>query len=422
MAPFWLLFVGPAVYLLVSSIVSFSKNLRRARKTGLPVVFSPVHRMNPVWMALQKPLRPFLENLPLGLGSFVRYSHLSWYFEDKYQMHAKYGKIFIIVSPGMNELHSVDTSVNSQIFSRRKDFEKPEKILKSVAIYGDSIASVTNADWQRHRRITVPPFNERNCKLVFDESLKQADQLISYWIGKGSEGITTTTKDIATVALNILATAAMGRSWKFRGAQGRDGAVDDEEDMDYRACLAYLLRGVRLLVLTPLWVYSLPLAILPKFLRGHVMAYRQFEHFMTKIVKEKKAEVAAGKISDDTFLNTIVSKSEEFTPKARPSGEKGSAQGGLSDSEVFGNVFTFNFAGHETTAGSVTYGLHLLAVYPEVQEWAREEVLHVYRQYEGTEAANLVYEEMFPQLKRLLVVMVSRVKLPPISHTIATAC
>lgn len=420
MIPSWVLFVAPAVYLLVSSLISFSINLRSAKKTGLPVVVSPVDHMNPFWVALQKPLRPFLESLPFGLGSFVRYSHLSWYFEDKYQMHAEHGKVFMIVTPGMNELHSVDPAVNSQVFSRKKDFEKPEKILKSVAIYGDSIASVTNADWQRHRRITVPPFNERNCKLVWGECLSQADQLVSYWSEQGSGGIASTTKDIATLALNILATAAMGRSWKFRGAEGRSKAADDEEqeDMDYRACLAYLLRGIRLLVLTPLWVYSLPLAILPKALRGHVSAYRQFEQFMAQIVKEKKAEVAAGQISDDTFLNTIVSKSEEFTPGSKSGGEKGSATGGLSDSEVYGNLFTFNFAGHETTAGSVSYALHLLASHPQVQEWAREEVLYVYKQYEGMEDAHPVYEEAFPQLKRVLVVMVSRVKVPPCSHLV----
>lgn len=410
--PLWLVFVGPAVYLLVSSLISFSKNYHAAKKTGLPIVVSPFDHMNPFWVALQKPLRPFLESLPFGLGSFVRYSHLSWYFEDKYRMHAEHGKVFLIVTPGMNELHSVDPDVNSQVFSRRKDFEKPEKILRAVAIYGDSIASVTNADWQRHRRITVPPFNERNCKLVWSESLSQADQLATYWSGQGPDGITTTTNDIATVALNILATAAMGRSWNFRGAHGRNEVRDEEieeDNKDYRACLAYMLRGIRLLVLTPLWVYSLPLSVLPKALKGHVAAYRQFEQFMAQIVKEKKAEVAAGKISDDTFLNTIVSKSQEFTAPAKSSSEKGGAKGGLSDNELYGNLFTFNFAGHETTAGSVSYGLHLLATYPQVQEWAREEVLRVFEQYEGSGGvASLVYEEMFPQLQRILVVMVSR--------------
>lgn len=397
------------MYLLVASIVSFSNNFHAAtyRRTGLPVVISPVDHLNPVWIALQKPLRPFLENLPFGLGSFVRYSHLSWFFDDKYRMHEEHGKIFMVVTPGMNELHSVDPDVNSQILSRRKDFEKPEKILKAVVIYGDSIASVTNKDWQRHRRITVPPFNERNCKLVFNESLRQADQLASYWSGHGSEGIATSTKDIATVALNILATAAMGRSWKFRGAEGGRSAIEDEEDMDYRACLAYLLRGIRLLILTPLWVYSLPPAILPKFLQGHVLAYRKLEQFMAQMIREKKTEVAAGQISDDTFLNMIVSKSDDFTPKARSNGEEGSVNEGLSDSELCGNVFTFNFAGHETTAGSVTYALHLLAVYPRIQEWVREEVLHMYRQYEGVETSSLVYDEVFPQLKRVLAVMVS---------------
>lgn len=423
MLPLWLLFVIPPVFLLASSLVSFSNNYRAAKNTGLPIVISPVERLNLAWVAFQKPLRGLLENLPFGLGSFVRYTTLSWYFEDKYRMHTEHGKVFMVVSPGMNELHSVDPDVNAQVFSRRKDFEKPKKILKAVAIYGDSIASVTDADWQRHRRITVPPFNERNNKLVWDESLSQASQLASYWSAQGPKGISSTTKDMATVTLNILATAAMGQSWKFRGAEGGSGTENEQdENMDYRQCLASMLTGIRLLFLTPLWVYSLPPAILPQPLRSHVKGYRQFEQFMAEMTQQKKKEVAAGQVSDDTFLNTIVSKSEEFMPQAESGdGKVSSASGGLSDSELYGNMFTFNFAGHETTAGSASYALYLLAAHPEVQEWAREEVLHVYKRYEGAGSADLSYDNLFPQLKRVLVVMVSQTKVPVCSNSFTAA-
>lgn len=195
MLSFWTLSAALAAYLVVSSILSFSRNLRNARKTGLPIVVSPVDHMNPLWVIFQKPLGPLLAKLPFGLGSWVRYNRLSWYFEDKYAMFQEHGKVFIHVTPGMNELHSVDPEVNSQILGRRKDFEKPEQILKSVILYGDSITSVTGSEWQRHRRITAPPFNERNCRLVWDESLNQAGQLATYWSSRGSQGTTPILED-----------------------------------------------------------------------------------------------------------------------------------------------------------------------------------------------------------------------------------
>lgn len=196
MLSYWVLAVSPAIYLFVTSVLSFLTNLRNAQKTGLPIVISPVDHMNPVWVVLQKPLSGLLASLPFGLGSWVRYNTLSWFFDDKCAMHKEHGKVFIHVTPGMNELHSIDPEANAQILSRRKDFEKPEKILKSVILYGDSITSVTGSEWQRHRRITAPPFNERNCRLVWDESLDQASQMASHWSSLGPEGTTPILEDI----------------------------------------------------------------------------------------------------------------------------------------------------------------------------------------------------------------------------------
>lgn len=190
MLSYSVLAAAPAIYLVISTILSFLRNLRNAQKSGLPIVISPVDFMNPVWLVLQKPLSPLLAKLPFGLGSWVRYNQLSWYFDDKYAMHQEHGKVFIHVTPGMNELHSIDPEANAQILSRRSDFEKPDRILESVKPYGDSVTSVTGLDWQRHRRITVPPFNERNCMLVWDESLDQARQLALYWSSRGLGGTT----------------------------------------------------------------------------------------------------------------------------------------------------------------------------------------------------------------------------------------
>lgn len=413
MISFWALVAALPTYLLVSSIISFLTNLRNAKKTGLPIVISPIDHLNPLWVAFQKPLGPLLAKLPFGLGNWIRYNKLSWFFDDKYRMHEEHGKVFLHVTPGMNELHSIDPETNAQIFARRKDFEKPEKILKSVTIYGDSITSVTGPDWQRHRRITAPPFNERNCRLVWDESLTQSGQLAKYWSAR-SDGISPIVRDIASMALNVLATSALGRSWRFCGTEEGEGAEEDPEAVLCRNSLAYLLKSIRFLVLTPLWVYSMPPAVLPGKLSKYVSAHREFRRYMEKMVKEKKAEVATGEISDDTFLNTIVSKSEEFRKLGKPSTIEGaSVSGGLYDEEIYGNLFTFNFAGHETTAGTLTYALHLLAVYQQMQDWVREEVLCVYDQCTGPSGTTPSYEAAFPLLKRCLAVMVCLASIPP---------
>jgi cytochrome P450 len=49
----------------------------------------------------------------------------------------------------------------------------------------------------------------------------------------------------------------------------------------------------------------------------------------------------------------------------------------MPDSLILDNVVTFFVAGHETTAQALTWTLYLLALMPEWQERAREEVRRV---------------------------------------------
>lgn len=41
---------------------------------------------------------------------------------------------------------------------------------------------------------------------------------------------------------------------------------------------------------------------------------------------------------------------------------------------IYGNMFIFNFASHDTTAQTLKFTIHLLAAHPEVQDWMREEL------------------------------------------------
>lgn len=51
----------------------------------------------------------------------------------------------------------------------------------------------------------------------------------------------------------------------------------------------------------------------------------------------------------------------------------------LSNEEIFGNLFIYNFVRHDTTANIFLYCLYLLLVEPEIQEWIREEIHSVFK-------------------------------------------
>ncbi|KAF2823067.1 cytochrome P450 [Ophiobolus disseminans] len=49
----------------------------------------------------------------------------------------------------------------------------------------------------------------------------------------------------------------------------------------------------------------------------------------------------------------------------------------MSDDELTGNMFVFAFAGHETTATTISYALSQLALNQDVQDWVAEELKEV---------------------------------------------
>ncbi|KAL9115542.1 MAG: hypothetical protein Q9187_007303 [Circinaria calcarea] len=76
---------------------------------------------------------------------------------------------------------------------------------------------------------------------------------------------------------------------------------------------------------------------------------------------------------------------------------------GLTESEIFGNIFVFNFAGHDSIAITLTYVITHLAAHPEVQDWIGEEIQHVCKSQE--EGATVSYRDAFPKLKRCTAVV-----------------
>jgi cytochrome P450 len=71
-------------------------------------------------------------------------------------------------------------------------------------------------------------------------------------------------------------------------------------------------------------------------------------------------------------------------------------------------VFVFNFAGHDTTANTLTFALAYLATHPAIQDWLYAELNHVF----GTRAIHdWDYTTDFPRLKRCLAVMLETIRL-----------
>lgn len=248
---------------------------------------------------------------------------------------------------------------------------------------------VEDQAWLRHRRVTAPPFNENNNSLVWIESLSQARQMVKYWEAKKT--VTTLAQDAKTFSLHVLSSAGFGKSYPF---DSWSDTVRGEHSYAYKESLFLILENVILiLVLGPKLLSNQFLQIiLPSHWVRVGQATVDYKAYMAETIEEEKNLLAQGKQSRDNLMTALIKSSSEA--------EKGQS---LTEAEIFGNMFVFNFAGHDTTANTLAYGFILLAAHPNVQSWISEEIRHVCG---GTETSALDYRKTFPKLKRCLAVLV----------------
>jgi hypothetical protein len=151
-----------ATALLTWPLANIFRNYMKARKIGLPIVITPVVSLNPFWMLVTPLIAPLTSRLPGFLGEFMNYGRFTWYFQTKARILRRLGPAFIIVNPGGIRIVLGDGSAVENLLSRRNDFPKPAAYYHALDLFGENLDSVNGKDWQRHRKITTPPFNEKN--------------------------------------------------------------------------------------------------------------------------------------------------------------------------------------------------------------------------------------------------------------------
>ena len=249
------------------------------------------------------------------------------------------------------------------------------------------------ADWPRHRKIIATPFNENTNALVWTESISQAREMLVSWVKCGRAGTVGLARDTRTLSLNVLSATGFRRSYKFHRVT-EVAAPSKIESRSYQEALTIILKNVLLIMVVPPNLLFLP--FVPKSWAVIGQATSEFKNYVTEMLNHERSLLKDGKPGTGTLMTSLV-RASGIDEKDMKSG--GNAKN-LTVSEVLGNLFFINFAGHDTTASSLSYALLLLSAHPEVQNWVSEEIGQL------TDAERVTYEEAFPRLKRCQAVLV----------------
>lgn len=269
-------------------------------------------------------------------------------------------------------LQVADAEAIAQITTRRNDFPKPTDMYQSIDLFGKNVVTTEGAYWRHHRKITSPPFTEKNNHLVWLESLHQAQSMMAGWVDQGDGADSGPIKDVATqsmrLSLHVISRAGFGVRLEWPHEE-RSQKIPEGHTLTYKEALERLLENIIVVMLNPKWILrNSPL----KIHKVANEAYVEWGKYMREMYEEKRKEVKKGEATREGMdLMGALVKGAGITADSLSTEdlEKGSVNKQLlTDEEILGNAFVFILAGHETAANTVHFSLLFLAMHWSSQQ------------------------------------------------------
>lgn len=267
----------------------FARNLAAAKKSGIAYVIIPFYQPNNLYQLLSVFLEPIVRTLPSSWTEPWFDLTLDWFWRLRYEPLERFGTdTFLTVSPERNELYTADADVVSQITTRKTDFPKALEVYQSIKLFGNNVVTTEGQAWRHHRKITSPPFSEKNNHLVWDETLEQCHAMVNSWFdgdtGKEeSKTIYTLADDAMRLSLYVISKAGFGVHLRWPGIgedrvngrsnNGAESSASSSEmaqghTMSYTDALGSLLHNI-------LWVLVLPQFLLSNTTtESHIPGFR----------------------------------------------------------------------------------------------------------------------------------------------------
>ncbi|TVY80294.1 Cytochrome P450 72A14 [Lachnellula suecica] len=399
------IFVGQK---LLSYTFSFLETKRFTATSPIPSVSIFSHRDSMWFWLFSLRFASLVESLPFNWGHWMRYAKkdFSWLSQGKLARDELGSDTFWLTAPGGPALWTGDAEAISQIVHRWKDFSKSVDDYVALDVYGPNVVTTEGPTWQRHRKITAPPFNEKNSSLVFQQTVSQVKAMLhAFTHDANGEEAAPVVKDLIhwtlLLTLNVLSGASLNLKipWPTKSVDTENGQPAEEthtapangDILSFHECVAVVMDNIRKLIAIP----TLVLRYTP--LRYVLEASDGFVAHMHEMIEahgnaEQSEKPGESKFNAGDLLSNIVNAS---------SANKGS---GLSEREMIGNIFVFVVAGHETTASTVQTALIYLATDPEFQQQVQKEIDEIWATKAPGE--DLSYDD-YPKMRIIMALMAS---------------
>lgn len=319
------------------------------------------------------------------LTDIYRFAVPDWGWTHKHSIFERVGSdVFIIVSPGKNMVSVADADAITQITTRRVDYPKPIEIYGSLDVYGKNVVSTEGAIWRHHRKITSPPFTERNNRVVWQESLHQAKAMMAGWMGpddKVSKPLYDVSDQAMRLSLHVISRA--GFDVRLTWPHEDDGTQEAPEGhkLTFKDALTHLLENLLVVLIFPKWMMKW---VPNKTLNETYEAYSEWGQYMREMYIKKRGEVESGEAGDGMDLMGALVRGAGYSADTKTDSSPGHAENSagnpstfkplFSEDEILGNAFVFILAGHETAANTIHFACMFLAMHPSSQRRLQQDL------------------------------------------------
>jgi cytochrome P450 len=280
-----------------------------------------------------------------------------------------------------------DAGAISQITTRRVDFPKPIDLYGSVDVYGKNVVSTEGAIWRHHRKITSPPFTERNNRVVWQESLHQAKMMMAGWMGpeeKVSKPLYDVSDQAMRLSLHVISRAGFDVRLTWPHEDNSTQEAPEGHKLTFKDALTNLLENLLVVLIFPKWMMKW---VPNKTLNETYEAYSEWGQYMREMYVKKRDEVESGEAGDGMDLMGALVRGAGFSADTKtdsPPGSPGFAEKSagnpspfkpiFSEDEILGNAFVFILAGHETAANTIHFACMFLAMHPSSQRRLQQDL------------------------------------------------
>ncbi|OWM65979.1 cytochrome P450 734A1-like [Punica granatum] len=296
-----------------------------------------------------------------------------------------YGATFLVwFGPTARLTVSDPDLIREVLISKAEFYEKiePHPLVKELE--GDGLLSLKGDKWAQHRRTVAPTFLMENLKLLLPVLSKSVVNMLTKWEEKSKSwedviGVEIEVSEwFETLMEDVISRVVFGSSFYEEG-KAIFQLQAQQADLAAQAFKKVFIPGYRYLPIKRN-VQSWKLYREVKRSLTRLVHRRCREHNVSKSINYDPADKPSRYATENNNSDSNNSDSNDDRCPKDLLGlmiDRGLCSGSMTEQDVMEECKTFFFAGKQTTSNLLTWTTVLLAMHPEWQQLAREEVLTV---------------------------------------------